>query len=83
MKNLILIPVAALGLAACETPGQTIAASAAAGAAVGGEGDYIEGALIGAAAGATYEYVRQQDDDPQKCLYRNVATGEYRVAPCT
>lgn len=82
MKHLILVPIAALGLTACETREETIAAGAAAGAAIAGEGDLVEGAIIGAIVGATYEYVRRDDSDPDKCLYRNVETGRYVWARC-
>lgn len=82
MKAYALIFPPMLALGACDTPEQTVAAGAATGAVIGGEGDYIEGAIIGAAAGAAYEYLRRKEDDPNNCVYRNVSTGETFVAKC-
>lgn len=82
MKQLFLMTTLALGLAACDTPEQTIAAGAATGAVLGGEGNLIEGALIGAAAGATYEHLRRDRNDDDRCFYRNVSTGEVVAAEC-
>lgn len=82
MKKLVLMTALALGLAACDTAEQTIAAGAATGAVLGGEDNLIEGALIGAAAGATYEYLRRDRDDDDRCYYRNIDTGQLVVAEC-
>jgi len=78
-KLLIALPVLVL-VSACDRPEQTVATGALVGAALN-EGDRVQGALIGAAAGAVFELVRKSND-PNRCLYRNISTGEEFYARC-
>ena len=82
----IIAPVAALGLAACvATPEQNTAVGALTGAAVGaavsGDGDKVEGALIGGAVGAIAGTYLGQTSQPGKCYYRD-ANGNRFIANC-
>lgn len=82
----LIIPIAALGLAACvATPEQNTAVGALSGAAVGaavsGKGDKVQGALTGAAVGAIAGTYLGQTNQPGKCYYRD-ANGNRFIANC-
>ena len=77
-KVLLAIPLV-LTVAACETRSGNILGGAAVGAAVADDDDRLEGAAIGAAAGATVAAIEEAND---QCRYRNTRTGEVFTAPC-
>jgi uncharacterized membrane protein len=86
LRSLMIMPVAALGLAACVgTPGQntTVGAlsGAALGAAVSDDDDRVQGALTGAAVGAIAGTLIGQANQPGKCYYRD-ANGNRFIANC-
>ncbi len=84
-KFLLMLPLAA-SLAACETTGdQNIATGALTGAAVGAiasdDGDKLEGAVLGGAAGAAVGGLVNAANQPKQCIYRYSDGSTYR-APC-
>lgn len=83
-KYLLILPIAGMALAACQ-PNQntTIGAlgGAAVGAAVAGDGDRAEGALIGAALGAAAGSLIGPAPQQGQCYYRN-QQGQRYIAPC-
>ncbi len=84
-KILLMLPLAA-SLAACETTtDQNIATGALTGAAVGAiasdDGDKLEGAVLGGAAGAAVGSLVTAANQPKQCIYRYPSGATYR-APC-
>lgn len=84
-KFILMLPLVA-GLAACETTAdQNIATGALTGAAVGAiasdDGDRIEGAVLGGAAGAAVGSIVTATSQPKQCIYRYSDGSTYR-APC-
>lgn len=84
-KLLLMLPLAA-SLAACETAGdQNVATGAVTGAAIGAiasdDGDKVEGAILGGAAGAAVGGLVSAANKPRQCIYRYSDGSSYR-APC-
>lgn len=77
-KFLIAVPLA-LALAACDTAEGNIAGGAAVGAVLADDDNRVEGAALGALAGAMVAGAREQ---AETCTYRNTRTGEVFTAPC-
>lgn len=76
MKKLLLVlPLAALSLSACQTTDQNAAAGALGGAALGAalssEQDRTTGALIGAAVGVAGSTLIGPATQPGQCYYRD------------
>lgn len=84
-KTFLLLPLAALGLAACQTTEQNAAAGAlggaALGAAVSSDDDRLTGALTGAAVGVAASTLIRPAEQPGRCYYRN-SRGETFIAAC-
>ncbi len=86
MRKLLILPILPLALAACQTQEQRSAgtgalAGAAIGAAVSDDGDRVEGALMGGAAGAIVGGLIGQSQKPGDCVYQDRYGNRY-VAAC-
>ncbi|MBT8418609.1 MAG: hypothetical protein KJO42_14320 [Silicimonas sp.] len=79
MKRILLAIPLVLSVAACDSTAGNVAGGAAIGAAVADDDDRLEGAAIGAAAGAVVSAAQQ---NANTCRYRNTRTGEVFTAPC-
>lgn len=83
--KLVLVPLLALPLAACQTPEQNAVAGALAGAAVGAavssDSDRTQGALIGAAVGVAASTLIGPASQPGQCYYRD-QYGKRFIAAC-
>ncbi len=84
-KFLLMLPLAA-SLAACQTTAdQNVATGAITGAAVGAiasdDGDKLEGAVLGGAAGAAVGSLVTAANQPKQCIYR-YSNGSTYQAPC-
>ena len=81
-KLLVALPLM-LGLAACETQGQSTLLGAATGAAIGrtvsGPGDKTLGTLVGGAAGAIAGNLIGRTNTPGECLYEAANGQRYRA----
>lgn len=84
-KTLLILPLLAFGLSACETPEQNAVAlglgGAAIGAAVSGEDDRLTGALTGAALGVGASLLIGRSTQQGQCVYRD-SRGQQFIAPC-
>ena len=83
-KFLLMLPIVALSLTACETTDQNAAAGALAGAAVGAaiaDDNKVQGALIGAAVGVAASTLIGPAPTRGQCYYRN-SRGERFIAAC-
>jgi len=81
---LMMLPVLALGLAACETTDQNAAAGALGGAVLGAavtDNNPIEGALIGAAVGVAASTLIGPSGNAGQCYYRN-SQGQRYIDRC-
>ncbi|MCB2114888.1 MAG: hypothetical protein KDE00_00955 [Rhodobacteraceae bacterium] len=86
MKKILLMLPLAVSLAACETTAdQNVTTGALTGAAVGAiasdDGDKLEGAVLGGAAGAAVGSLVTAAGQPRQCIYRYANGTSYR-APC-
>lgn len=86
MKTYMLVlPVLALSLSACQTADQNAALGAVTGAAVGAavssDDDRTQGALIGAAVGVAASTLIGPTNRPGQCYYRD-AQGRRFIAAC-
>ncbi|MEF3046989.1 glycine zipper 2TM domain-containing protein [Pseudotabrizicola sp. L79] len=83
--KLLALPLLALPLAGCQTPGQNAAlggiTGAAVGAAVSSDSDRTKGALIGAAVGVAASTLIGPANTPGQCYYRD-ANGNRFIAAC-
>jgi len=83
-KFLLLLPMLALGLSACETSDQNAAAGALGGAAVGAlvtDNNPLQGALIGAAVGVAASTLIGPTGNSGQCYYRN-SQGQRYIDNC-
>jgi outer membrane lipoprotein SlyB len=84
-KFYLVLPVAALSLAACQTTDQNAALGALGGAAVGAavssDEDRTQGALIGAAVGVAASTLIGPAPTQGKCYYRD-QYGKRFIADC-
>jgi outer membrane lipoprotein SlyB len=84
-RSLLLLPILALSLAACETTDQNAAAGAlggaALGAAVSGSDDRLTGALVGAAVGVAASTLIGPAPQRGQCYYRD-QQGRRFIAAC-
>ena len=83
-KFLMILPVLALGLSACETADQNAAAGALGGAAVGAlvtDNNPLQGALIGAAVGVAASTLIGPTGNSGQCYYRN-SQGQRYIDNC-
>lgn len=83
-KFLMMLPVLALGLAACETSDQNAAAGALGGAVVGAavtDNNPLQGALIGAAVGVAASTLIGPTGNAGQCYYRN-SQGQRYIDRC-
>ncbi len=83
-KFLLLLPVLALGLAACETTDQNTAAGALGGAVIGAavtDNNPLQGALIGAAVGVAASTLIGPTGNSGQCYYRN-SQGQRYIDRC-
>ena len=79
-KFLLLLPILALGLSACETTDQNAAAGALGGAVIGAavtDNNPLQGALIGAAVGVAASTLIGPTGNSGQCYYRNSAGQRY------
>lgn len=85
MKKTILLAILGLGAAACTPTDQTTLGGAATGAilgaAVSGDDDRVEGAIIGGAVGAVAGNLIGRANTPNDCIYQD-ANGRRYVARC-
>jgi YMGG-like Gly-zipper len=86
MKKLLLVlPIVAMALSACQTQEQNAALGALGGAAVGAAvssgNDRTQGALIGAAVGVAASTLIGPAPQSGQCYYRD-ANGQRFIAPC-
>ncbi|MGL4321367.1 MAG: glycine zipper 2TM domain-containing protein [Paracoccaceae bacterium] len=74
-KLMIVLPLCAFALAACQTEGQNAAVGALGGAAVGAavssDDDRLAGAALGAAAGVAASTLIRPTGQNNTCLYRD------------
>jgi Glycine zipper 2TM domain len=84
-KYFLIIPMATLTLAGCQTAEQNAAAGAlggaALGAAVSGGDDKLTGALVGAAVGVAASTLIGPAPSAGKCYYRD-QNGQRFIAAC-
>ena len=84
-RSLILLAALPLAVAACTPTDQRTAIGALGGAAVGaavsGDGDKTEGAVVGAIIGATAANLLGPAQTPGQCRYRDQYGNEY-IAAC-
>lgn len=83
-KFLLLLPVLAFGLSACETSDQNAAAGALGGAVLGAavtDNNPVQGALIGAAVGVAASTLIGPTGNAGQCYYRN-SQGERYIDRC-
>ena len=82
-KFLMLLPLLAFGLSACETSDQNAAAGALAGAAIGAavSDNKTQGALIGAAVGVAASTLIGPTGTAGQCYYRN-SQGQRYIDRC-
>lgn len=82
-KFLLILPLMAIGLSACETSNQNAAAGALGGAALGAavSDNKLQGALIGAAVGVAASTLIGPAPTAGKCYYRN-SRGERYIDNC-
>ncbi len=80
---LMMLPILALGLSACETANQNAAAGALGGAALGAavSDDKLTGALIGAAVGVAASTLVGPTGTQGQCYYRN-SQGQRYIDNC-
>lgn len=85
MKKTILLAILGLGAAACTPTDQMTLGGAATGAllgaAVSGDDDRVEGAIIGGAVGAVAGNLIGRANTPNDCIYQD-ANGRRYVARC-
>lgn len=83
--SLLILPLLALSLSACQTAEQNAAAGAlggaALGAAVSGGDDKLTGALVGAAIGVAGSTLIRPTGTAGQCYYRD-ASGRQFIAAC-
>ena len=81
---LLMLPVLALSLTACQTAEQNAAAGAlggaALGAAVSGGDDKLTGALVGAAVGVAGSTLIRPTGSTGQCLYRDQYGRQFTAA---
>lgn len=82
-KFLLVLPLMAIGLSACETSDQNAAAGALGGAVLGAavSDNKTQGALIGAAVGVAASTLIGPTGTSGKCYYRN-SRGERYIDNC-
>lgn len=83
-KFLLILPVVAFGLSACETTNQNTAAGALGGAAIGAavtDNNPLQGALIGAAVGVAASTLIGPTGNSGQCYYRN-SQGQRYIDRC-
>ncbi|MGL6210985.1 MAG: hypothetical protein ACRC14_14275 [Paracoccaceae bacterium] len=82
-KFMLMLPLAAFGLAGCETAGQNAALGGLTGAAVGAavSDDKATGALIGGAVGVAASTVIEPTGTAGQCYYRD-ARGQRYIDRC-
>lgn len=79
MKKIMLaLPIVIL-VAGCNSDAGKIAGGAAVGATIADGDNKVEGAALGALAGAMVAGAQRQ---AETCVYRNTTTGERFTAPC-
>lgn len=85
MKQTLLLAILGLGVAACTPTDQTTLGGAATGAvlgaAVSGDDDRVEGAIIGGAVGAVAGNMIGRANTPNDCVYQD-SYGRRYVARC-
>lgn len=83
--SLLILPLMALSLSACQTAEQNAAAGALGGAAIGaavsGGDDKLTGALVGAAVGVAASTLIGPAPQAGRCYYRN-SNGQRFIAAC-
>jgi len=82
-KFLMILPLMAMSLSACETANQNAAAGALGGAALGAavSDNKTQGALIGAAVGVAASTLIGPTGNSGQCYYRN-SRGERYIDRC-